>query len=30
VVSVLRSAEDSQWVIDTTLRWIEAIDAANP
>jgi hypothetical protein len=30
VVSVLQSAEDSQWVIDTTLRWIEAIDAANP
>lgn len=30
VVSVLRSDEDRQWVVDTSLGWIEAIEAANP
>ena len=30
VVSVLETDEDRQWVIDTTMRWIDSINAANP
>ena len=30
VVSVLQSAADKQWVLDTTGRWIDSINAKNP